>query len=123
MSRAQSPVRAQSPSYTTDELLVRVLHQLKTLTISFNALKKENENRIDEISRLSKKLGGAGTVEKDSESSNDQKQQTIILRSKKKHSKEKKHLDQDRKIFTVNHNFSQQLSQQHHTKNGKWEPS
>ena len=27
-------------------------------------------------------------------SSNDQKQQTIILRSKKKHSKEKKHLDQ-----------------------------
>ena len=67
MSRAQSPVRAQSPSYTTDELLVRVLSQMETLTISFNALKNENENRIDEISRLSKKLGGAGTVETDSE--------------------------------------------------------
>ena len=40
---------------------------MQTLTISFNTLKKENENRIDEISILSKKLGGAGIVETDSE--------------------------------------------------------
>ena len=30
-------------------------------------MKKENENRIEEISKLSKKIGGSGTVETDNE--------------------------------------------------------
>ena len=64
MSRAQLPVRAPSPR-STDELLGRVLNQMEALTISFTALKRENENRIKEISKLSKKIGGAGTVEAD----------------------------------------------------------
>ena len=67
MSRAQSPVRAPSPSRSTDELLGRVLNQMEALTISFTALKRENENRIKEISKLSKKIGGVGTVETDNE--------------------------------------------------------
>ena len=67
MSRAQSSVRAPSPFRSTDELLGRVLNQMEALTISFTALKRENENRIKEISKLSKKIGGAGTVETDNE--------------------------------------------------------
>ena len=68
MSRAQSPARGQSPlNTTTEELLARVLNQMEVMTISFNTLKKENENRIEEISRISQKLGGAGTVETDNE--------------------------------------------------------
>ena len=67
MYRAQSLVRAPSPSRSTDELLGRVLNQMEALTISFTALKRENENRIKEIFKLSKKIGGAGTVETDNE--------------------------------------------------------
>ena len=49
MSRAQSPTRGQSPLNTTnEELLARVLNQMEVMTISFNTLKKENENRIEE---------------------------------------------------------------------------
>ena len=67
MSRAQSPVRTQSPSHTTEELLGRMLAQMESLTFSFNTLKRENDNRIDEISKLAKKIGCSGEVETDKE--------------------------------------------------------
>ena len=67
MSRAQSPVRAKSPARSTEELLSRMLSQIEALTISFNALKHENENRIEEISKLAKKVGCSGEIETDKE--------------------------------------------------------
>ena len=67
MSRVQSPVRAYFPFHTTEELLGRMLAQMESLTISFNMLKKENDNRIEEISKLAKKVGCSGEVETDRE--------------------------------------------------------
>ena len=66
--RAQSPTRTQSPNHlTTDELLTRVLSQMETLTNAFNSLKKENYNRIEEISQLARKIGCSAEVETDKE--------------------------------------------------------
>ena len=67
MSRVHSPVWAKSPSHTTEELLGRMLAQMESLTFSFNTLKRENENRIEEISKLAKKVGCSGEVEIDKE--------------------------------------------------------
>ena len=52
---------------TTDELLTRVLSQIGTITNAFNSLKKENDNRIEEISELAKKIGCSAEVETDKE--------------------------------------------------------
>ena len=66
--RAQSPKRTQSPSHlTTNELLTKVLSQMETLTNAFNSLKKENDNRIEEISQLARKIGCSVEVETDKE--------------------------------------------------------
>ena len=66
--RAQSPIRTQSPSHlTTDELLTTILSQKETLTNAFNSLKKENDNRIKEISQLARKIGCSAEVEIDKE--------------------------------------------------------
>ena len=66
--RAQSPIRTQSPSQlTTDELLTRVLSQMETLTNAFNSLKKENDNRIEGISQLARKVGCSAEVDTDKE--------------------------------------------------------
>ena len=67
MSRVHSLVQAKSPSYTMEELLGRMLPQMESLTLSFNTLKRENENRIEEISKLAKKVGCSGEVETDKE--------------------------------------------------------
>ena len=67
MSRAQSPTRAQFPSSTTEEMLGRLMTQMESLAISFNVLKKENDNRIEEISKLAIKIGCSGEVETDKE--------------------------------------------------------
>ena len=67
MSRVHSLVRAKSPSHTTEELLGRMLAQMKSLTFSFNMLKRENDNRIEEIYKLAKKVGCSGEVETDKE--------------------------------------------------------
>ena len=40
---------------------------MESLTFSFNTLKRENENRIEEISKLPKKVGCSGEVETDKE--------------------------------------------------------
>ena len=66
--RAMTSPRAQSPSHlTTDELLTRVLSQMETLTNAVNSLKKENDNRIEEISQLARKIGCSAEVETDKE--------------------------------------------------------
>ena len=65
MSRVDSLVRAQSTSHTTEELLGRMLAQMEFRTFSFNMLKRENYNRIEEISKLAKKVGSSGEVETD----------------------------------------------------------
>ena len=44
-----------------------MLAQMESLTFSFNTLKRENENRIEEISKLAKKVGCSGGVETDKE--------------------------------------------------------
>ena len=67
MSRVHSTVRAKTPSHTTEELLGRMLAQMESLTFSFNTLKRENENRIEEISKPAKKVGCSGEVEIDKE--------------------------------------------------------
>ena len=67
MSRTQSPVRVQSPSLSMEELLSRMLTQIKALAISFGALKRENKNRVEEISKLAKKVGFSGEIETDKE--------------------------------------------------------
>ena len=67
MSRAQFPVRAKSPARSTEELLSCMLSTIEALTISFNVLKRENENRIEEISKLTKKVGCSGEIETDKE--------------------------------------------------------
>ena len=59
MSRVQSPVRAQSPSHTTEELLGRMLAQIKSLTY-FYMLKRENDNIIEKIPKLAQKVGCSG---------------------------------------------------------------
>ena len=63
--RAQSPIRTQSSSFlTTDELSTRVLSQMETLTNAFNnSLKKENDNRIEKILQLARKIGCSVEVE------------------------------------------------------------
>ena len=40
---------------------------MESLTFSFNMLKRENDNRIEEISKLAKKVGYSGEVETDRE--------------------------------------------------------
>ena len=65
MFRVHSPVRVKSPFHTTEELLGRMLAQMESLTFSFNTLKRENENKIEEISKLAKKVGCSGEVETD----------------------------------------------------------
>ena len=65
MSRVHSPVRVQSPSHTTEELLGQMLAQMESLTFSLNMLKRKNDNRIEEISKLIKKVGCSGEVETD----------------------------------------------------------
>ena len=67
MSKVHSTVRAKSPFHTTEELLGRMLAQMESLTFSFNTLKRQNENRIEEISKLAKKVGCSGEVETDKE--------------------------------------------------------
>ena len=67
MSRVHSLVRAHSPSHTTEELLGRMLAQMESLAFSFNGLKRENDNRRQEISKLTKKVGCSGKVETDRE--------------------------------------------------------
>ena len=67
MSGVQSPVRAQSPSHTMEELLGRMLAAMESFSISFNMFKRENDNRIEEISKLTKKVGCSGEVETDRE--------------------------------------------------------
>ena len=67
MSRVQSPVRAQSPSHTTEQLLGPMLGKMEFLSNSFNMLKRENDNRIEEISKLEKKVGCSGEAETDRE--------------------------------------------------------
>ena len=44
-----------------------MLVQTESLTISFNILRRENDNRIEEISKLAKKVGFSGGVETDKE--------------------------------------------------------
>ena len=73
MSKIQSPVRAQSPSHTTEELLGRMLAQMESFTIPFNMLKRENDNRIEEISQLAMKVSCSGDVETDRETTQRQK--------------------------------------------------
>ena len=63
MSRAQSPTRGQSPPRTTEKMLGRMMAQMEALTILFNALIRENDNRIEEISKLAKKVGCSGEIE------------------------------------------------------------
>ena len=67
MSRAQSPTKGQSPPHTTEEMLGRMMAQMEALTISFNALMRENDNRIEEISKLAKKVGCSGEIKTDKE--------------------------------------------------------
>ena len=57
MFRVQSPTRGQSPPQTKEEMLGRMMAQMEALTISFNALMRENDNRVQEISKLAKKVG------------------------------------------------------------------
>ena len=44
-----------------------MLAQMESLTISFNSLRRKNDNRIEEISKLAKKVGCSGEVETDKE--------------------------------------------------------
>ena len=60
MSRVHLPIRAQSPSHTTKEFLGRMHAQMEFVTFSFNILKRENDNRIEETSKLGMKVGCSG---------------------------------------------------------------
>ena len=40
-----------------------MIAQMESLTISFNMLNRENDNRIEKISKLAKKVGWSGEVE------------------------------------------------------------
>ena len=48
-------------------MLGRMMAQMEVLTISFDALMRENDNRIEEISKLAKKVGCSGEIETDKE--------------------------------------------------------
>ena len=67
MYRVQPPARVQFPSHATGELLRRMPTQMESLTISFNMLRRANDNRIEEISKLAVKVGCSGEVETDRE--------------------------------------------------------
>ena len=59
-SRAQSPVHSQS--ITTSELLAQLMVKVNAITICQNILRRENENRMEELSKLAKNLGYSGEM-------------------------------------------------------------
>ena len=68
MSRTQSPTRKDpSSNMTTERILGDILSKLQSIEISQNYLKRENENRVKEMSELVKKLGYSGEVETDND--------------------------------------------------------
>ena len=68
MSRTQSPTLIDPPSnMSMERMLGDILTKLQSIEISQNYLKRENENRVKEMSKLVKKLGYSGEVETDND--------------------------------------------------------
>ena len=65
-----------------------MLTQMESLTISFNMLKRENDNRIEEISKLAKKVGYSREGETDRETT---QRQEVTNDSSSEEGQENKH--------------------------------
>ena len=72
---------------------------MESLTSSFNMLKRENDNRIEEVSKLAQKVGCSGEVEIDMETT---QRQEVTNDSSSEEGQENKHAQENLRFRNEN---------------------